>query len=245
MEPPSAPCPHDRMCPRVQKQRFGILLPQRGCQRADLDFVDRRVSAPACCGRVRAERRPMSEKKGKRFSLSRSSTAKETATKAAITQPAAKSTRRDSSKRAGGGEKMLGTIVLELPLPLGIGLDELNVVQEIGKTGSAAEADLLIGDRVTHVDGMEVRDGKVDVAEALDRGRSNHVLVLQRLVDAEPGVAFLTVRLAPKNGSLGIGLTDRNVVSELVRGSASDDDGRLQIADELLVVNGWDVRDGK
>ena len=124
---------------------------------------------------------------------------------------------------------MLEPFVRALSLPLGVGLDEMNIVQEISTTGSAADGDLQVGDRLTHVDGQEVRDGKLDVAEAIDRSIEVHSLALQRTIIPEPGVSYLTVRLTPQNGSLGIGLTDSNVISELVRGSASDLDGRLEV----------------
>ncbi|KAL1521140.1 hypothetical protein AB1Y20_022694 [Prymnesium parvum] len=156
-----------------------------------------------------------------------------------------RSSSRKARKSSSDGEKVLETIVLELPLPLGIGLDELNVIAEVGQTGSGASHHLQLDDQLIYVDGKEVRHGKMDVAEAFDRSRSTHTVVLQRAVEPTPGVMYLTVRLTPIDGSVGIGLTESNVVNEVVRGSAADVDGRLQSDDELLVVNGWDVRGGK
>lgn len=166
----------------------------------------------------------------RRFSLTRSNSAKDTASKAGLSQPKDRRMSTGKSQMALlSGEKVLQPIFFELPLPLGVGLDELNVVQEIGESGSAASSGIEPNDRLSHVDGRDVRDGKLDVAEALDRSRSTHTLVLQRMVVPEPGVSYLTVRLTPKGGSLGIGLTEKNVISELVRDSASDLDGRLQV----------------
>lgn len=126
-------------------------------------------------------------------------------------------------------ETVLEPIILELPLPLGVGLDKTNVVAEINEFGSAISSNVRLEDRLIHVDGREVRAGRMQVVDAFDLSCSAHTIVLQRAVSPPPPVRFLTVRLHPRNGMLGIGTTRQNVLSEIVRGSAADLDGRLQV----------------
>lgn len=118
--------------------------------------------------------------------------------------------------------------LFEVALPLGVGLDELNIVREIRDNGNAAFSGMRLGDRIIYVDGTEARLGMFSVVDALDLSRQRHELVVQRLAVVPEGTSYITVRIRPKNGSLGLGLSDTNVVTELVKGSAAHDDGRLQ-----------------
>ena len=131
----------------------------------------------------------------------------------------------------------LEVVFFELGLPLGVGLDDFNIVQELGQDGSAEVGGMQAGDRVTHVDGREVRNGIADVADALDRTQAVHTVLAQRLAALPDGVSYLTVRIKPKNGGLGVGLTDGNIISEIIGGSACADDGRLQARHQSTVYN--------
>ena len=52
-----------------------------------------------------------------------------------------------------------------LPLPLGLGFNAQNVVSEVLKGGSAAaDGRVRVGDRVTHVDNVEVGGGRRKIA---------------------------------------------------------------------------------
>ena len=56
-----------------------------------------------------------------------------------------------------------------LPLPMGIGVDEGNVITEVDAGGAGYTQGLEVGDELLWLDGMEVRDGLVEIVEALDR----------------------------------------------------------------------------
>lgn len=122
---------------------------------------------------------------------------------------------------------VLKTIVLELSMPLGIGLTADNTVSEVYT--DAAKEHWQADDALVWVDGTAVRKGKFPVADALKKDRDKHTLVIQRMVPATPGVAFFTVRLTGSPG-LGIGLTEDNRVSDLTEGNPAQKDGRLEVS---------------
>ena len=69
---------------------------------------------------------------------------------------------------------------IELPLPLGVGLTEQNLISEL-KAGVASPK-WQIGDKLLWADGIEVRDGKKSVGDAIDRNLEVHTFIVQRLV---------------------------------------------------------------
>ena len=74
-------------------------------------------------------------------------------------------------------DDVLSTFVIELALPLGIGLTEKNVISEVQPSASTLWK---AGDKLCWADGQEVRGGIMSVGEALDKSRKVHEFVVQR-----------------------------------------------------------------
>ena len=150
---------------------------------------------------------------------------------------------------------------VELELPMGLGFDKDHRVSEIKAEGSAAvtpvaaftnpffgkeERYIQIGDWLTHFDGVDLRLSGQSIVEVLDRSLSTHRLVLQRMMihpRHRKNHTTLTVRLAPINGTMGVGLDANHCVTAIYRGGAADRDGRLQVGDQLLAMDGVDITD--
>ena len=64
--------------------------------------------------------------------------------------------------------------MLTLELPLGLGFTAANVVSEVLPSGSASDGRIRKGDRVTHVDGVDVRGGRRAMVDALEESRARH-----------------------------------------------------------------------
>ena len=131
-------------------------------------------------------------------------------------------------------------IVAQLELPFDFECDPENRVIQIAEDRVLHEGDFL-----THVDDTEVRGGCKEVMGAVDESRSLHTIRAQRQVVRTKGTSSFTVRLSPLDGKLGIGCTETNVIRELYVGMAAEVDGRLQVGDVLLSVDGVDVFGGK
>ena len=106
------------------------------------------------------------------------------------------------------------TVLIELALPLGIGLSSTNAVTDLQAN---ADAQWQLGDRICWADGKEVRAGKIGVAQAIDRSRTVHTFVVQRWAPPTPGEVLITCRIHGDPG-LGIGLTDKNAINQLTAG---------------------------
>ena len=114
--------------------------------------------------------------------------------------------------------------VIELPLPLGIGLSEENVITE---TSDKADSRWQVGDRICWADGKEVRGGKMGVGDAINRARTNHEFVVQRAVEPSASEVTFIVRLTGQ--SLGIGLSKLNSVTDTQPNMLAAKDGRIQV----------------
>ena len=77
---------------------------------------------------------------------------------------------------------------------MGIGVDEGNVITEVDAGGAGATQGLEVGDELLWLDGMEVRDGLVEIVEALDRGVVNHLVVLRRVDAIRPADQHWTMQ---------------------------------------------------
>ena len=131
-----------------------------------------------------------------------------------------------------------------LPLPMGIGVDEGNVITEVDAGGAGATQGLEVGDELLWLDGMEVRDGLVEIVEALDRGVVNHLVVLRRVdairpADQQPDVGFAQ-EIGPVELPLpmGMGMNAAHVILELDAEGSAMHDGTLQLGDTLISVDG-------
>ena len=137
---------------------------------------------------------------------------------------------------------------VHLTLPMGLGLDHNHRVSEIKPNGSCfADGQVQVGDWLTHFDGVDLRQSGKSILDVIDRSRQSHSLVLQRrMVRARhrEGWTTLTVRLVPINGTMGIGLDASHTVTALYRGGAAERDGRLQVGDLLLAIDGVDITEG-
>ena len=122
---------------------------------------------------------------------------------------------------------------VDLSLPTGLGFDHNQRVSEIKTIGSAsADGHIQQGDWLTHFDGIDLRQSGKNVIDVLDRSRQSHKLVLQRMMlrsRHREGWTILTVRLAPIDGTMGMGLDAGHAVTALERGGALERDGRLQV----------------
>lgn len=136
---------------------------------------------------------------------------------------------------------------VHLSLPMGLGFDHNHRVSEIKPTGSGfADGQVQVGDWLTHFDGVDLRHGK-SIMDVLDRSRQSHSLVLQRMMvhaRHREGWTTLTVRIVPTDGTMGIGLDAGHTVTALYRGGAAERDGRLQVGDLLLAMDGVDITEG-
>lgn len=141
--------------------------------------------------------------------------------------------------------------MLTLELPLGLGFTEANVVSEVLPSGSASDGRIRKGDRVTHVDGVDVRGGRRAMVDALEesRARHNQPVVTLRVEHAQgephrpplrPGWLELVVALTLP---MGIGFDCLNVVAELEPGGSAYKDG-VRVGDRATHVNGVLVLDG-
>ena len=133
------------------------------------------------------------------------------------------------------------TVLIELALPLGIGLSSTNAVTDLQAN---ADAQWQLGDRICWADGKEVRAGKMGVAQAIDRSRTVHTFVVQRWAPPTPGEVLITCRIHGDPG-LGIGLTEKNAINQLTAGKPALLDGRLQKGDALVFFDGRSVEGGK
>ena len=123
---------------------------------------------------------------------------------------------------------VLRTFALELQRPLGIGLSATNIVTEVDPKHATAPRNWQVGDALVWLDGTEVRGGCKPVREALRPDLQTHTFIVQRLMQETPGKQFFSLKLRGDPG-LGIGLTDRNYISDLGAGRPAAADGRLQV----------------
>ena len=93
-----------------------------------------------------------------------------------------------------------------LPLPMGIGVDEVNAITEVDADGAGAKQGLQVGDELLWLDGIEVRDGLVSIVEALDREVVNHVVVLRRVDEIRPAAQQPDVGFAHEIGPVELQL---------------------------------------
>ena len=137
---------------------------------------------------------------------------------------------------------------VHLSLPMGLGFDHNHRVSEIKPTGSGfADGQVQVGDWLTHFDGVDLRQSGQSIMDVLDRSRQSHSLVLQRMMvhaRHREGWTTLTVRIVPIEGTMGIGLDAGHTVTALYRGGAAERDGRLQVGDLLLAMDGVDITEG-
>ena len=133
---------------------------------------------------------------------------------------------------------------VELPTPMGIGLDAKNLVVELKPAGSAAiDGKVRVGDVLSAVDGVEVRGGCRSVANVIQANKDlpSHTLVLLRKKPPEMERAAhkdLTVRLDLGGATLlGLKADNANVIVEIYDGGVAGLDGRLQIGDQILSVD--------
>jgi hypothetical protein len=99
---------------------------------------------------------------------------------------------------------------VDLPTPLGIGLDPKYVVAEMTPGGAAARSgQIQIGDELSMVDGVEVRHGYRSVVEVLqaNKGRTAHSFVLMRekIRGGDKGIGGTASRSAGKRPTLAHG----------------------------------------
>ena len=131
----------------------------------------------------------------------------------------------DSAIAARKQEDRWEPVVAQVSLPLEFTCNSKNMVIKV----AAEESVLQVGDYITHVDGVEVRAGSKTIEAAVDELQPLHTIAAQRLVTRKKGTSTFTVRLSPADGRLGIGCTQTNVIREIYRGGAADQDGRLQV----------------
>uniref|UniRef100_A0AAY5EAV0 PDZ domain-containing protein n=1 Tax=Electrophorus electricus TaxID=8005 RepID=A0AAY5EAV0_ELEEL len=137
----------------------------------------------------------------------------------------------------GGSDTLLGAII----------------IHEVYEEGSAAkDGRLWVGDQILQVNGVDLRMATHDEAITALRQTPQH---MRLTVFRDEGQCkgddlwhLLSVELQ-KDSNQGLGLSiycrrnDAGVfVSEIVRGGVADTDGRLQRGDQILSVNGEDVR---
>ena len=94
---------------------------------------------------------------------------------------------------------------------------------------------------------MEAARARVEANRAKPGSRMAGAQVLQRLMlhsRHREGFTTFTVGLRPISGSMGIGLDSDNCVSEIYRGGAAEVDGRLQVGDALIAIDGVDITQG-
>lgn len=121
-----------------------------------------------------------------------------------------------------------------LPLPMGIGVDEANVITEVDAGGAGAAQGLEVGDELLWLDGMEVRDGLVPIVEALDREVVNHLVVLRRVDEIRPADQQPDVGFAQEIGPvelplpMGMGMNAEHIILELDAEGSAMHDGTLQ-----------------
>ena len=130
---------------------------------------------------------------------------------------------------------------VELELPMGLGFDRDHRVSEIQEQGSAHQSgQVQRGDWLTHFDGVDLRQSGKSIVDVIDRSRTKHHLVFQRMMlrsRHRDGYTTFTVRLVPINGTMGIGLDKNHSVTAVYKGQPADRDGRLQVGDTLLAMD--------
>ena len=128
------------------------------------------------------------------------------------------------------------------PAPFDVTLNVRNVVVAIGKQASDQWME---GDHVCWVDGMEVRGGKSTVGEALDTSRDVHEFVVQRMVETDPCEMTFVVRLmCPSGQGLGLGVNAKSYINEVFPNGAAALDRRIEVGDQLCIINGVNVENG-
>ena len=130
---------------------------------------------------------------------------------------------------------------------MGIGVDEGNVITEVDAGGAGATQGLEVGDELLWLDGMEVRDGLVEIVEALDRGVVNHLVVLRRVNAIRPAIQQPDVGFAQEIGPvelqlpMGMVMNAAYVILELDAEGSAMHDGTLQLGDTIISVDGVDL----
>nr|XP_045001807.1 multiple PDZ domain protein isoform X4 [Jaculus jaculus] len=138
----------------------------------------------------------------------------------------------------GGSDTLLGAII----------------IHEVYEEGAACkDGRLWAGDQILEVNGIDLRKATHDEAINVLRQTPQRVRLTLYRDEApyreEDGCDALTIELQKKPGK-GLGLSivgkrnDTGVfVSDIVKGGIADADGRLMQGDQILMVNGEDVRD--
>uniref|UniRef100_A0A3B4TFP0 PDZ domain-containing protein n=1 Tax=Seriola dumerili TaxID=41447 RepID=A0A3B4TFP0_SERDU len=127
------------------------------------------------------------------------------------------------------------------------------VIHEVND-GGAAQRDgrLQAGDQILEVNGIDLRQATHDEAIGVLRLTTRRVRLCvfrhQETYREEDLWDVFTVELRPRPGE-GLGLTtvgksnDTGIfVSDIIRGGVADSDGRLLLGDQILSINGEDVR---
>ena len=127
-----------------------------------------------------------------------------------------------------------------LTLPMGIGLDEQNVVTEVNAEGVASLSGLEVDDELLWVDGIEVRGGVVPITDAIDSSLTQHLIVLRRMDEIraathQPTDGSWAQEIGPVELRLpmGIGVNKRHVILELSSTGSALHDGTLQVSAPL------------
>ena len=123
---------------------------------------------------------------------------------------------------------------VDVTLPMGIGVDEANVITEVDPNGAGGQAGLEPNDELLWIDGMEVRGGEVPIVEAIDRDVDTHLLVLRRVDDIRMAEVQPEYGWAQEIGPvelplpMGIGMNASHRVLELDGEGSAVHDGTLQ-----------------
>ncbi|XP_019060221.1 inaD-like protein [Fukomys damarensis] len=125
-------------------------------------------------------------------------------------------------------------------------LDAIIVHEVYGEGAAARDGRLWAGDQILEVNGMDLRSCNHEEAVAALRQTPQQVRLA--VFRDEGGLEVLPVDLHKKAGrGLGLSIVGKRsgrgvFVSDIVKGGAADLDGRLTQGDQILAVNGEDVR---
>ena len=118
---------------------------------------------------------------------------------------------------------------VELEMPFGMGLNNYNVIVEMDASGTAVQdGTLILGDQITHVDGIALSD-KVTFVQALDRSLQTHLIRAIRLGVVDGGEWLWIARSALLPLPMGLGLDEDNRITEVKPGGNAAREGTIRV----------------